>query len=526
MEIQCPVHHKPLALKKEIIELFDKQISVITGKCEGCSCVYINYRLFSSTNVFTHNGIVYEFLDTLPIVSLPLTDKEEKAEHEVADTKKSKAVDKRLKANEGKRKKALEEKQQTEAYKLKLAEEKKQVKNEAINQTKNRILNDSYKEYRVKTIHYMDKPNKCHIDGDELLQVKRVSFEIEGIKFKTSAKCCLRCNSAYLSEKMKTNIESELEKAKNTKLNNIRAVNTPKKKPSVFDKQRQMDEQLENKEGPRPICIQQASKVPTEITSVTLKDGNGKEYTITIVYDEAYQRSNENIFWKDRGVSRSILRAISTGKPWVRYKERACMVVNYSFTELLSEMIGMEEGRDASSRPESIWVYKAKTPCPSHSSEVETVTAYVLSVQDGLYHPINVVYCKRCKKYYINATSFNIYSKKYGMPLIKLASSSGDGYGEYATWREESVLHFLGYNVNGMDNLSDVERHKILSQAMDAGHMQKAKVISFLETMIRLNEGQPKKANAVVKWKKDLKYVLDYKVEKQRKIYGAIRRRM
>lgn len=336
----------------------------------------------------------------------------------------------------------------------------------------------------------------------------------------------MRCNSAYLSEKIKTNIESELEKAKNTKLNNIRAVNTPKKKPSVFDKQRQMDEQLENKEGPRPICIQQASKVPTEITSVTLKDGNGKEYTITIVYDEAYQRSNENIFWQDRGISRSILRAISTGKPWVRYKERVCMVVNYSFTELLSEMIGMEEGRDTSSRPESIWVYKAKTPCPSHSSEVETVTAYVLSVQDGLYHPINVVYCKRCKKYHINATSFNIYSKKYGMPLIKLASSSGDGYGECATWREESVLHFLGYNVNGMDNLSDVERHKILSQAMDAGHMQKAKVISFLETMIRLNEGQPKKASAVVKWKKDLKYVLDYKVEKQRKIYGAIRRRM
>ncbi len=515
MEIKCPHHNKALELKVETLCLFGRQMRVVTGKCNECKQIYINERLFSSTNSFTVNAVEYEYYDPLNCAEVP-----KELEPKPSINEKKLYVPYTKKQNDLKREKAQREECLKKERTEKLLQQKKQDKQDGIDQVKSRILNNSYKEYRVKNVYYQNSAKVCKIDGDELLKVERVSFKIEGTKFKASGMCCLRCNSVYLPERMRDKITLELEKAKN-RYNSRQTYGVSKqvKKPSKNENQKTIEKTFANKEGPEPVCVHCLPHIPTEITTATLKNKKGIEYKITIVEDETYQKSEDNIYWQDRSISRAVFRAISTGKPWVCYNSEECQVMTYSQTNLLSVMLGAKSDSNNISSA-NIWIYKAKSPCPSHIDQVEAVTAYVTSVQDNMRHPINVSYCRKCKKYFINTTSFNIYSKKYGMPLIKLSTPGEGSFGDYASWREESVLHFLGYNVNSQDNLSEAERQRILTQSMEAGYISKPKIISFLETMIKLNEGQDRKANAVFKWKKDLKYVLDYKIDKQRKVYG------
>lgn len=524
MKVLCPKHKTVLFVQREELVFYGKRVELVLGRCEHCKTLYVNNKLFSSSNSFTYDNKEYEFLEDLTRVSVELTTPNVKIENILTSNKEASAL-KRKKKLEEKRVRSIEHKEYIAAYEQRLLNEKSQAKHDAIIHTRNRLLNNSYKEYHVKKVYYMDNTATCNQCGDELIKVERVVFTIDGIKIKTSGLCCVRCNSAFLSGKIKNKVESELanKKAKDIQkaANNKTVINSS----SIIEKQMRKIEALAKKPGPQPLCIRMPTKHPTEITTAKLKGNDNREIEITIVRDECYQQSSKNIYWQDRGISRAILKAIATGNPWVWYKEKEYMVISYSQTALLSESIGGHSRINSSQEPQKIWIYKAKTPCPSHPDRVESVTAFVLSVEDHLQHPINVSYCNQCNKYYINSTSFNLYSQKYGMPLIELYNSAGGGYGNYTTWSEESILHFLGYNVNSTDNLSDEERQRILTQAIEAGHINKPKVIVFLETMIRLNERQEKKTNAVTKWRKDLKYISDYKLEKQRSVYGEFKRK-
>lgn len=171
--------------------------------------------------------------------------------------------------------------------------------------------------------------------------------------------------------------------------------------------------------------------------------------------------------------------------------------------------------------PVTIWIYRTQNPCSTHSDMVEPVTANVPSVRDREPHAMNIAYCRQCKKYYITSTSFNLYAAKYGMPLIQIAiAQTQETSSVYTQWQDESVLHFVGYNVNAVNNLSAAERQRILAEALNAGLVTKLQTITFLEGLIRRNRTKENLRYAVSKWKNDLQFVLDYQVERQRHVYG------
>ena len=264
--------------------------------------------------------------------------------------------------------------------------------------------------------------------------------------------------------------------------------------------------------------------IVSEITTVTLISESRQKHSITIVSDPAYQNSSKGVFWKNRSLSRSILEHIKNNQWDIMYEGELCSIIEYSTTSALKAYLSETRPSLDSELFATIWMYKSKTPCPQHPDEVEAVTAFIPSSQDFSEHPLNVNYCRRCRKYYINSVQFNLYAQKHGMPLVNLRSMASSGtYADYSTWQDESLLHFLGYNVNASDNIPEYARQELLAQAMDAGIVSKPNVSSFLEGLIRRSEGQVKMQIAIGKWKRDLQFVANYKIHDQRKVFGNLK---
>ena len=155
----------------------------------------------------------------------------------------------------------------------------------------------------------------------------------------------------------------------------------------------------------------------------------------------------------------------------------------------------------------TLWVYRLKQPCPSHPTSVKATSVMVLEKQKQQWFPMLCLHCERCDKYYVNSESFLLYTRKYGIPTVELKQSTSS-VGTYQDWAEESILHFWGYNVNQMDDLSAKERQHKLQLAIDGDFIAKPKAIVFLERLIRRHKNNPKYNLAVKKWEDDLWFLL------------------
>lgn len=77
--------------------------------------------------------------------------------------------------------------------------------------------------------------------------------------------------------------------------------------------------------------------------------------------------------------------------------------------------------------------------------------------------------------------------------------------------KSESVLKQLGYAVAKNIGLSDVDRQKILRDAISNGTMSKEAICVFLENNINLHKNQNTFTDAVGKWMADLAYIRNMK---------------
>ena len=75
--------------------------------------------------------------------------------------------------------------------------------------------------------------------------------------------------------------------------------------------------------------------------------------------------------------------------------------------------------------------------------------------------------------------------------------------------KSESTLKQLGYAVAKNKGLSDVDRQKILRDAISNGIMSKEAICIFLENNINLHKNQNSFTDAVGKWMTDLAYIKD-----------------
>lgn len=131
------------------------------------------------------------------------------------------------------------------------------------------------------------------------------------------------------------------------------------------------------------------------------------------------------------------------------------------------------------------------------------------------------IFCRTCKVYYISENTYTIIKKK-GRLLCQLASLQE--YQEYkkasiiGNLKPQNILNIIGYNVDSKNDLSDECRRTVLMYAIEEGVVTRKGAIKHIGFLIKLNEKNPSKKNAIAKWEADRAFLQGYTVGSQKLI--------
>ena len=204
---------------------------------------------------------------------------------------------------------------------------------------------------------------------------------------------------------------------------------------------------------------------------------------------------------------------------WAEIAERYCehkrFIEDYDEIEDYYEMTRDSE---FDQKKHTLYIYTLHIKCINQHHNVKPVTAKVkLPANEGMLK-LNVQYCYDCKKFFINEESYNIYQEKYHvLPIYFRYVTSNGQYPNLKERSEKSPLRLCGYCVDKNSDLSKEKRQSLLSSIIEGNvfGLNKVKIINHLEMLIETN-GKNKNMNlATEKWKEDLDFVLNYKMDKQ-----------
>lgn len=127
-------------------------------------------------------------------------------------------------------------------------------------------------------------------------------------------------------------------------------------------------------------------------------------------------------------------------------------------------------------------------------------------------------YCKECDRYFILEEDYRKLKEK-GILMCKVVEQDfwvkQDKQMDYTTLKPESVLNMMGYNVNILDNLTQQQRHNILTLVVDEGILSVAEIRSHLQWLIKGRSETERFANACLKWEADSEFIKQYGIEKR-----------
>lgn len=119
-----------------------------------------------------------------------------------------------------------------------------------------------------------------------------------------------------------------------------------------------------------------------------------------------------------------------------------------------------------------------------------------------------ISYCKQCKRYTMLKDDFkNISGIIMCQVLDETTILNSQNDDDIDIKQKESILYKYGYNVKGKRNLSDEQRHIILSSVIEAGILNRRQIADHLTTLIDRGSKIPKWEYATKKWKRDRQYV-------------------
>lgn len=111
---------------------------------------------------------------------------------------------------------------------------------------------------------------------------------------------------------------------------------------------------------------------------------------------------------------------------------------------------------------------------------------------------------------------FRAFVKEYGNPGLQLSFEESSSFGlSFDELRVESILHAYGYTVSESDALTEAERRELLTEIVDLELLTIPYIVNLLDFFIRTHTSD-KYYNARDKWKRDMKYIADYKINTQR----------
>ena len=111
---------------------------------------------------------------------------------------------------------------------------------------------------------------------------------------------------------------------------------------------------------------------------------------------------------------------------------------------------------------------------------------------------------------------FRSFVKEYGNPGLQLSFDKSTSFGlSFDELRAESILRTYGYSVSESDALTEAERRALLAEIVDLELLTIPYIVHLLDFFIRTHTSD-KYFNARDKWKRDMKYISDYKINTQR----------
>ena len=239
-----------------------------------------------------------------------------------------------------------------------------------------------------------------------------------------------------------------------------------------------------------------------------------------VVADEEEQNSVQGIYWTERSISKHILKSLLLGQNAFTYKGCTYSAeIMFAFPMWETYQTHMSYFCNTE-YPKTIYIYNQKNISLSDSTDLEAVTAWTWCIKSNDLVPMTVLYSKKQEKYYLNASTYEDYRERYGLPFLRLECIDQGVFSDF-NLRAESELKMYGYSVSKADGLTSAQRQSRLAQLMDSGLIPKSKIISHLDLLIKMNYGKEKMEDACYAWKDDRRFVLDYKLHNQRSIWAT-----
>ena len=151
--------------------------------------------------------------------------------------------------------------------------------------------------------------------------------------------------------------------------------------------------------------------------------------------------------------------------------------------------------------------------CSVNHGTIDITAKIPVIKEDGSldYCKLPASYCYDCKRFTILKDDFN---KIKDVVMCKVTDLTT----EYSTLNDDnielvqrnSILFSYGYNVQSKTNLSDDQRHTILSIVIEANIMNRSSIINHLNTLIDRGSKIPSWKSATQKWKQDKEFVSNY----------------
>lgn len=540
MQIKCPQHKIPLEIEERNLDVLGTVYPATIGKCPSCQVRYVNRLIFPSCNTFQIAGESYQYCDELRTLYPP---KEPKQSLKVCENKSTPKAgpEKPLSKKEQKAKKQGET---TEKDAKKEAEKKEKAIEACLKKMRKRIMRGNYKGYRVKQVYFVDKiPKFCTIDGYELLDMKHVSFEMYNGKVTAHAHCCIRCNSAYLLREKQAEIQQlagklQTKKKPQSKPTTPKVPKESQPKPTTPPKQpvftiSHILNQIPVLEANKPQCPF-CGKVFDTVVGVKyhIIDTNGQ--MIKKYMNLQGCRHCKAVFADKQQISsvrtENYNKKIYTISP-LSYQDAKAMMDATNMTpqqeqasKLQLPYDDMVNGVENISRESKVvQVYANKCHCQKCENIYKRVTTVnrtaVVDTLDGTTANINVMFCKGCGQYFISIVTLEQYKTIYGGILMECKVSNDFSPNQYSwfDFAPDSILSRCGYSVK--EGVPKDYRQAILRYILETGKATKYEIIEKINSFISFRDNQPKFEGACQRWREDIRFVNEYMIHKQKKVY-------
>ena len=217
---------------------------------------------------------------------------------------------------------------------------------------------------------------------------------------------------------------------------------------------------------------------------VRINTGTRLVAKILVVADEEEQNSVQGIYWTERSISKHILKSLLLGQNAFTYKGctySAEIIFAFPMWETYQTHMSYFCNTEY---PKTIYIYNQKNISLSDSTDLEAVTAWTWCIKSNDLVPMTVLYSKKQEKYYLNASTYEDYRERYGLPFLRLECIDQGVFSDF-NLRAESELKMYGYSVSKADGLTSAQRQSRLAQLMDSGLIPKSKIISHLHRLTR-----------------------------------------